>query len=200
MIVTSYTTTNPSTTYRKYTYSAGYYEIVLCYPGNAIPPSTPTRVYLNNAGMITSVENSNGTNTMTYNIKNQLTTYTETHAGGYTDHGTYYPPTSTVYSYKWNNSGNIDSFSRSDWGYYTPYYINDMSHKGQTGDMIRIYQFLNYGRTYTNTANIPYANYNAGVYPDPVVPWYHYDYDDLGRITKAYLIGDPTSFLAYKYY
>lgn len=194
MITTTYTSTNPSSIYRKYTYSTGYYEITRYYTIPAIPPAVLAKVYINSSGMITSVEHAEGYKTFTYDDKDQLSTYT--------DHqeSPYIPATTHIYHYKWNNDGNIDSVNDSQQGdIYNPYYVNDMSRKGQTADVIRIQQFLGYGRTYLNTRSVPYAMY-SGSFTDPIVPMYHYEYDAIGRITRSNMINDSTSYEEYSYY
>lgn len=200
MIITTYTATNPSVTFRKFDYFSGYYTITQFYANGTIPPSSVAHIDLNPSGTISSVTNSQETITFSYDSKKQLTSYTESWGGGYTDHGVYYAPHSTTYSYVWNGNGNIDSFTTSQWSSMTPYYICDMNRLGQTGDMVRIQQFLEYGRSYINTKNVPYADYNASIYPNHIVPWFGYNYDNDGKIVKAYYLSDTTSFYAYKYY
>ncbi len=101
-------------------------------------------------------------------------------------------------TYQWNN-GDIATFGLP--GGVADSYSYDLRHGGQTGDALRAEEFINYGRSYTNSTHVPiqlkYANGQEN---------YYYTYDGQGRIsTLMKVVSDnnapnDTSDYIYRYY
>ena len=148
-------------------------------------------VFANTNGMITEIQKTD-TLLMTYN-GSELTEL------DYKSPSNVYPfYTVAANTYQWN-SGDIITFGPLH-GVVDSYYYN-LGRGGQEGDAARIDEFINYGRSYTNTNHLPvrlkYANGEEN---------YYYTFDGQGRIsTMSKVVTDnssphDTSQYIYKYY
>ena len=148
-------------------------------------------VYANTNGMILEIQK---TDTM-------LMKYTGSELAelDYKSPSTTYPYyTITATDYQWNN-GDITTFGPSH-GVVDSYFY-DLGHSGQVGDAMRIDEFINYGRSYTNSSHLPvqlkYSNGKEN---------YYYTYDSEGRISTFMKVitdnGSPndTTDYIYRYY
>ncbi len=127
---------------------------------------------------------------MHYNSSNQLVKL-DNKIGSTTP--PYYTITST--NYTWVN-GDMTNFGPAGTG--NAYYY-DMSKSGQPGDVLRINDFISYGRSYIKTTNLPRGLINSA----DTAESYSYQFDNMGRISELIKVNvstNDTEFYAYKYY
>ena len=102
---------------------------------------------------------------------------------------------STVY-YNWSN-GDVTSYGPMGAGSLSYYY--DLSRNGQPGDILRVNDFLNYGRSYIRTTHLP----KGLVSTSDTLEYYAYQYDNMGRISQMVKVVNSTNdstIYNYKYY
>ena len=86
-------------------------------------------------------------------------------------------------SLKWDTLGDMTTqivVNTYDTTQYKNIFNYDLSKRGQTGDFIRISQFIGYGRVLEKTSRLPVSMQHYSV-----TDKYDYQFDSLGRITKA---------------
>jgi len=107
-------------------------------------------------------------NNFVYNAQNQMTEQIISGSGTSVD---------TIF-YNWG-SFDINYILNSSTA-IPAYYSFDPNINGQTGDGLRINQFLSYGATYINSPHLPLNETFSG----NTVETFDYQYDDVGRITQ----------------